>query len=452
MIFSGKGVHMKQVVILKPPRQDGKFVNYENTDLGSPRDTPEPMLLLPQLAAEAKRVKNLELHCLDCQINEISFNQMHEELERINPDLLIVPTQFFNLYEERKFLEMRWPTLGIMLPTSSPLQEILQKYSINGCHFVNGDIVNGVRAALQAVAKGESLDDIDHFIVRGGSHTLIKKTRPIFADIYKEAPIPDFEAFHTKEYLDLIESRTGKRKLSTRISSGCPFRCGFCGNKALGNRRFFTWPTSYAKSVLDTLFTNYAPSEVRFKDATFSAVRPFAMEMLDWIKANHSDTRIHITERVDTVDKEYLDYLKKRNVVQVGIGIESLDPIVQDKMNKRFEMDKAIKLYNHASDIGMRMDAYLTIGLPGETPRSIDMMKEFIDRIYPQQCSVSILYMRPGSKFFWDFIREDNVLHNDWLQYNNKNELLYKHDSYKSYEQLTETKDELYNYMKEKYK
>lgn len=442
---------MKNVVILKPPRSDGKFVNYENTDLGTPKNVPEAMLLLPQLAAEAKRFKEIKVHCMDCQIEEIPFESMHRKLEQINPDLLIVPVQFFNLADERKFLEMPWPTLGIMLPTSSPLLEILQKYSLNGCYFVNGDIVHGVRAALAAVAADTPLNKESGYLVRSGELGRIEKPRPNFNKIYGQAPVPDFEAFQTRRYLDHIQSKTGKRKLTTRISSGCPFRCGFCGNKALSNRRFFAWPVNYAKSVLNMLFTQYKPEEVRFKDATFSAVRPFAVEMLDWIHENHNGIPLHITERVDSLDKKYLDYLKSRNVAQVGIGIESLDPVVQKKMNKRFSMKQAVELYRHALDIDLRMDAYLTVGLPGETPRSLEMMKEFIDRIHPQQCSVSILYMRPGSKFFWDFIREGKVLHNDWLQYNNKEELLYKHDSYTSYAQLLAAMDDLQTYIKSKH-
>lgn len=439
---------MKRIVILKPPRHDENFVNYENTDLGMPKSLPETPLLLPQISAEVLQYKAFELHCIDCQINEMSFDEMYFRMERIDPDLLIVPVQFFNLPEERKFIEMRWDTLGIMLPTSTPLIEVLNKYALDSCYFVTGDIIHGVRTALKAFSETGTLVETSGCLVKAGGSTPPKRRFWNFKEIYQSSPMPDFESFYIKKYFDLIEKRTGKRKLTIRISSGCPFRCGFCGNKALEDRRFFTWPMDYKKEVLDHLLSRYSPTELRLKDATFSASRKLAMEMLDWLHTHHGSIPIHITERVDTLDKTYLDYLKSRNVVRIGIGIESLDPVVQKNVNKKFSVDRAVELYEHASRIGLRMDAYLTIGLPGESPRSIEMMKMFIDRIYPQPCSVSILYLRPGSTFFWGFIKEDKVRHTDWLGYNTKSELVYIHETYETIQQLLEIKEDLYNYMK----
>ena len=435
---------MKRVVVFKPPKHDGKFVNYENNQIGAAKKCPETPFLLPQLASAATG-PGVEVVCVDAQMEGLDHNDSLARLNNLEPDLVIIPFYVFNVESERKFFELDWPTLAISLPLSMPPEEVISRYSIAADFVSHSDPCLQVRRLVRAIAEGSS-PPAD--LVPGSGFRDVKVTRKDLAEAYAASPAPLFKEFHLGSYLDEIQDCSGKRVLHLRTSNGCPFRCAFCGNGAFDNRRFHAYPVEYVHRLLQAALKDQTVDAIRFKDGTFSADRRYAVGILDYIHEHFPSVRLRITERVSTLDHAYLDYLADRNVSRIGIGIETVDPIVQQKINKVFDTKKAVGLYRHAHEIGIRMDAYLTIGLPGETPQSIDMLKQFIKDIYPQDVSCCPLYIHPGSTLYHQYHDAGCLHHDEWHRFLHKDALLYRHDNYASLDELNRLNDEIMEFAR----
>lgn len=436
---------MTRVVVLKPPKYDGKFVNYENNQIGSAKAAPETPFLLPQLAAEVDAIVGAEVISLDAQMEGLTSEALVERLKDIGPDLVIIPFYVFNVDRERHLFDLEFPTMAISLPLSIPPEEVISRYGIQADYYSHSDPCVQVRRLVQAFATGAQ-PPAD--LVPGKGFRSVKLSKQDLADAYASSPAPLFEQFHLDNYLAEIKRCSGKRVFHLRMSNGCPFRCAFCGNGAYDNRRFYAYPLDYVKRLLHAALDNNEVDAIRFKDGTFSADRSYAVSLLDYIHETFPNVRLRITERVSTLDEAYLDYLASRNVSQIGIGIETVDPVVQKHINKIFDRDKAVRLYRYAHKIGIRMDAYLTIGLPGETPHSIDLLKEFIEDIYPQEVSCCPLYIHPGSTLYQRCSGVGDLRHDDWERFLHKDRLLYRHDAYESLDELNRLNDEILQFAR----
>lgn len=66
---------------------------------------------------------------------------------------------------------------------------------------------------------------------------------------------------------------------------------------------------------------------------------------------------------------EHLAFLERTRWVQVGLGVQSLDPAVLDTNNRPFKPDHLRPVINQISEFGL-VDVELILGLPGDTPES----------------------------------------------------------------------------------
>lgn len=66
---------------------------------------------------------------------------------------------------------------------------------------------------------------------------------------------------------------------------------------------------------------------------------------------------------------EHLAFLERTRWVQVGLGLQSLDPAVLDINNRPFKPDHLRPVINQISEFGL-VDVELILGLPGDTPES----------------------------------------------------------------------------------
>ena len=181
-------------------------------------------------------------------------------------------------------------------------------------------------------------------------------------------------------------------------SRGCPALCTFC-----------LWPQTISGHAWRTRSSESVAAEVRraqelfpdlreifFDDDTFSwgKRRTLALcEALQPLKQTWS-----CTSRVHT-DYETLKAMKEAGCRLLIVGFESGDPQILENIKKGATVEHAYTFMKHCKQLGLTVHGDFIIGLPGETPQTIERTLQFAKPLDCETIQVSIAHASPGTEF-----------------------------------------------------
>lgn len=177
-----------------------------------------------------------------------------------------------------------------------------------------------------------------------------------------ECPTPDLDSypFPARDYLPYVVNKLGDIGIVAMVASrGCHANCGFCSI-----RRFYDipgcrpWRQRSVKNIFaeirEILVAQPSVREIVFVDDNFTHPGAGKFERLAEFereaKALPVPMMFSISERVDGIDEQTAAAFRRIGVRQVLLGLESGDPAMLEKMNKR------IKPQDHARALRLLRD------------------------------------------------------------------------------------------------
>ena len=167
---------------------------------------------------------------------------------------------------------------------------------------------------------------------------------------------------------------TSNRVLSMITSRGCPFRCKFCSStKYWGNQYRFRSAENVLKEIL-FLKEKYNIGEVQFIDDNLTINRERAKKLflgmiehkinIKWCTPNGI--------QVATLDPELLELMKESGCYELNLAIESgVQEVLDNIIQKPLKLKDVPPVISKAKSLGIRLNAFFMIGLPGETKEQI---------------------------------------------------------------------------------
>lgn len=213
-------------------------------------------------------------------------------------------------------------------------------------------------------------------------------------------PSPDFDLLPMERYQRL--SATGAFVPHLELSSGCTYKCAFCGvHYPEAKGRFRRRPVQNVLDELATLVNRYGLREFYFCDETFSLDREAALDLCRAISRDLPGIRWRCVTRVDHMDDELADAMAAAGCFEVGFGVETGDDAVLKRIAKQSTADRNRRAIELVQSRGMTANALTVIGLPHETHASIRRTFEFLARdARPRQVQVFIFTPVPGTIYF----------------------------------------------------
>lgn len=264
-------------------------------------------------------------------------------------------------------------------------------------------IIGGAHASLRPkdcqmfdyVVMGEGEKTILE-ILKGQEPGIINSSRVLDLD---SIPYPDWDMVDEPFSRELFPGeRYGKGyKAMTLIGSrGCPYACSFCGN-------IYRTPVVFrsVENITGELKELYSRGVTyfRFEDDCFTIHPDFERLCVELHKLKIS-FKCHTRSNLLTPDIAYqLDYA---GCEECGLGVESADDTVLELNNKKeraIDHKRAIHILRMA---GIRSKTYFISGLPGETERTLELNKEFIQNFRPNKWTLSTFTPYPGCDIFND--------------------------------------------------
>jgi len=104
--------------------------------------------------------------------------------------------------------------------------------------------------------------------------------------------------------------------------------------------------------------------------------------------------------RADQVDAGTLKLMGASGCAEIGLGVESGSNEVLRRIRKGETVERQADAIRWAHDAGVRVKAFLIVGLPGETPETLAETERFIQQAQPDDIDVSVLQVYPGAPLY----------------------------------------------------
>ncbi|MFA7692926.1 MAG: radical SAM protein [Candidatus Hydrogenedentes bacterium] len=179
-------------------------------------------------------------------------------------------------------------------------------------------------------------------------------------------PFPDPSLVTMKRYEEAFLGGPCGAILSIR---GCPFSCSYC-TTTYGRYVTMRSPESVVKEM--KYLKEKGIKTIRFLDDIFTCDKGRVISICKGIIESNLNIPWTCLSRIDTLDKEMLDWMCKAGCRRVMIGIESYSARVLDRLHKGISPEMINPKLELIHKSGMKILAFFMVGAPFETEEDLE--------------------------------------------------------------------------------
>src|SRR3989338_6191866 len=203
--------------------------------------------------------------------------------------------------------------------------------------------------------------------------------RPFIEDLNK-LPFPKRNILDSKKF---IEPKSGEPFTVIRTSRGCPFDCIFCTAGSYYGKKWRTRSVENILQEVEEVLKRYKIRNFLFLSDTFTANKEKIRQLCDEIIKRKLDIRWVSNSRVDTLDLQTAQLMRRAGCWMVSFGVESGSKRILRIIKKNLSTKKSIEAAKICRKTGLQSYMYFIIGFPGETKKSIKETVSLAIRINP---------------------------------------------------------------------
>lgn len=198
---------------------------------------------------------------------------------------------------------------------------------------------------------------------------------PVHLEDLSSLPLPAWHHAPPRNYRGLPNGVVLKKLpfaplITTR---GCPYRCTFCAGFRITGRRIRHRPLSLVWDEIELLVNRFGVREVHIEDDNFTFDAEYAKEFCREALRRKLPVCFSTPNgvRLDSLDHELLDLMKRAGWYVVHCGIESGSDRVLASVKKALSTKVIAERIALIKSHGLPVAGYFIIGLPGETREDI---------------------------------------------------------------------------------
>ena len=180
-------------------------------------------------------------------------------------------------------------------------------------------------------------------------------------------PVPSWDLVDLKQYKIPIKN---KPFLLIRTSIGCPYSCTFCTAPYYYGKNY---EQKTAKNILKEIKNglDLGVNEFLFYSEVFTLKKKIVMELCNTLIEKNIKINWMCNSRVDTIDFELLNTMKKSGCWLISYGNESSSQKELDMCSKLIKISQTKKSIILTKKSGIMSIGHFVIGLPGSNKSSI---------------------------------------------------------------------------------
>ena len=204
--------------------------------------------------------------------------------------------------------------------------------------------------------------------------TIRYEPRPFNANL-DALPFPAFDLVDMNLYLQneaLYKNRSKiyKKSISIITSRGCPYSCVFCSIRLHMGQKYRAHSPEYVMKLLRLYINKYGITQFHFEDDNVSFDKQRFETILDCIIKENLQIQWDTPNgvRIDSLNYNILQKMKKSGCVQITLAIESGNQRVLDEViKKKTKLPYILEIVKYCKELKIPANAFYVIGFPGET-------------------------------------------------------------------------------------
>lgn len=237
----------------------------------------------------------------------------------------------------------------------------------------------------------------------GPDRAIFTGKRPL-NDRLDDLPFPARHLLRNEVY---ISPETGNPLTVIHGNRGCPAKCVFCPAGVLTDFSVRKRSVPNVIAELKECVERYGIREFLFHGDTFTIDKRWLLELCSAIREAKLEIRWGCNSRVDTMDDERAAAMKSAGCWVVAFGIETGDEGLLEKMKKGATLAQARHAVGCVKRAGLRVHTFLVIGLPWETPETLERTYQFALELDPDFFDFNIATPLPGTELHEIALAED---------------------------------------------
>jgi radical SAM superfamily enzyme YgiQ (UPF0313 family) len=287
-------------------------------------------------------------------------------------------------------------------------------------YVVLGEGEMTIRELITAIERRSDMSHIKGIAFKRNEDIVIAERRDMIIDI-NSIPIINHAEFEYNQYNGLPD--TTRKAAAIMTSRGCPFRCIYCSSTVYWGNKYRTRSIESVMLEIENLYEKQGIRALLVFDDNLLIGRSRCIEFCKALIAKDYDL-IWAAEGTVKVDEEMLVWMKRAGCYRIDFGVESGSPEILKNIKKPFKVEDSINAFKLCKKIGIKANAYMLFGAPGETVKTIKETVGLMQEIQPN-CNG---YGRPGvwilpNTEIYEMSKTNGVITDDtWLE---TDEILY---------------------------
>jgi radical SAM superfamily enzyme YgiQ (UPF0313 family) len=295
--------------------------------------------------------------------------------------------------------------VGSFHPTFCP-EEVMQNPDIDFTVIGEGEIplLHLAKELKKDSPKWERVPGI--YYRDGGDGQVRNNPRVNLINNLDELPFPARDLVLNCDY-DLYRVHT----IST--GRGCPYTCTFCADRRLWGGNVRRRSVDSVIEELRLLEYTYKIIYVDFADGTFTYDRKYLKAFCNAMINHNLNIKWRCTARYDNLDEDILQLMKQAGCSGLYLGLESGSNRILRYIDKKFTVDKIIKVSKMISDSGIPVATSVLLGLPDEGKEDIEATLEFMKKVKTDVFDINSFIPLAGT-LLYDSMSEEEKKNIDW--------------------------------------
>jgi len=366
---------MKNILLLNPPGKKLYIRDYFCSKVSQANYISHPIDLVIISGILSK--ENFSIHLIDSIVEKLTSEKTIEKISKLKPDFVISLSGAVSWEEDKEFFRELKKTLDTKLILCGDIfLENTEKY-LEDYSFIDGIVLDFTSKNIIDYVKGKT-----------SKREIIKDETN---QIEFEIPVPRHGIFLELSYR--YPFTLSRKYCSVLTEYGCPFKCSFC---IMGKLKYkYRKPENVISELkyIDSL----GVKEIFFVDQTFGANRKKTVEILSEMVKNKFNFKWFGFSRVDVLDTELLELMRKSGCHTLILGIESGSDEILSKYRKGYNKKQIEETLNTCSKLGIRTVGTFIFGLPDETQDTADETINFLKKLPLDYASFNVAVPRAGT-------------------------------------------------------
>jgi anaerobic magnesium-protoporphyrin IX monomethyl ester cyclase len=345
---------------------------------------------------------------IDSVIQDLDLPTTLERAKKEKPDAVFMETTTPSIEADYQSLTALKEATGAAVLVGGPHASYFHKEVLEDCPAVDVVLRHEFDTKITGVVLNlKDLKGISGITYRSMGQIMDNGDGEYEQDLDK-IPFPAREVIPWQWYVEAWYSRQPFMNLMT--SRGCPYPCAFClwpqimdGRK----QRFRSLDNVFAE--IHHLLEAYGLRELNVDDGTFTTTRQRVIDFCRRLREEKIKLIWTCNGRVDNLDDDMLEEMKKSGCKMIRLGVESGSQEVLDKIRKRLTLEQIERGVRMVKRHGIQALGGFMFGFPYDSRESVEQTIRFAKKLSPDQVQFSICMGYPGTSLY-EYARENNLL------------------------------------------